>query len=332
MSKMTPLVPLIKSQYAIAFIDMLKQIDDDIYPTIAKAQLPESISNIEHDYVPQLPLINLLNIIGEKAGPDKYSQLIWQACRQVFIPSYIDKIKHAKTLGQALNEFCVFFNRESTHSTVKLRHLFGRHWFVREHRFGKELLADFREHFILTFMIELVRGLTQRQWSPKEIALTIDSTGKLEKNLLINNSQFYLNRSVTGISLSSKELAQPIKLKLGWHETQTEQPLKPTLFADSLKHALKPYLGLGRLSIESAASILGIQVRTLQRRLKVENASYSNIVENILFSQASEMMTDRNIPISRIASSLGYSDLPHFSRAFKRITGLSPRAYRRQHS
>ncbi|MFT5790670.1 MAG: hypothetical protein ACI8SJ_002800, partial [Shewanella sp.] len=43
MSKVTPLVPLIKSQYAIAFVDILKQIDNDIYPTIAKAQLPENI-------------------------------------------------------------------------------------------------------------------------------------------------------------------------------------------------------------------------------------------------------------------------------------------------
>ncbi|PKG76276.1 hypothetical protein CXF86_02020 [Shewanella sp. GutCb] len=330
MKKVTPIVPLIKSQYAIAFVDILKQIDSDIYPTIAKAQLPENILEPDHDYVPQLPLINLLRIIGEKAGPDRYSQLIWQVCRQVLVPSYAEKLKYAKTLEQAIEEFSVFFNQESTHSTVKLRHLVGRHWLIREHNFNIEKLLDFRELFILTFMIELIRNLTKREWSPAEIVLTSDNADELKKSLLVEDSIFYVNRSVIAISLTSAELALPISLKLGWHEAKPSEPRRPTQFVDSLKQALKPYLGLGRLSIGSAADILGMNVRTLQRRLKAEKASYSNIVENVLFTQACEMMTDGNIPITRIASSLGYSDLAHFSRAFKRITGQSPRAYRKQ--
>lgn len=330
MDKTTPIVPLIKTQYALAFVDILKQIDSDIYPSIAKAQLPENILAPGHDYIPQLPLVKLLNIIGEKAGPDRYSQLIWQVCRQVLIPSYIGKMQHAKTLEEALIEFAQLFNQESLHSAVKLRHLAGRHWFIREHRFYNEQLQDFRAHFIVTFMVELVRALTNRQWSPSAIMLTGANAEEIKASLLLENAEFYLNRRVIGLSLSTEELASPVKLKLNWHETPAHIPLKPSLFADSLKQALKPYLGLGRLPIEVAAEILGMPVRTIQRRLKKENASYSNIVENILFNQACEMLSDVNIPISRIASSLGYSDQPHFSRAFKRITGLSPRAYRQQ--
>ncbi len=330
MDKTTPIVPLIKTQYALAFVDILKQIDSDIYPSITKAQLPENILAPGHDYIPQRPLINLLNIIGEKAGPDRYSQLIWQVCRQVLIPSYIGKMQHAKTLEEALIEFAQRFNQESLHSSVKLRHLAGRHWFIREHRFFSEQLQDFREHFIVTFMVELVRALIDRQWSPSAIMLTGSNADEIKASLLVDNAQFYFNRSVIGLTLSTEELALPVKLRLHWQETSIHSPLKPTLFADSLKQALKPYLGLGRLPIEAASGILGMPVRTIQRRLKKENASYSNIVENILFNQACEMLSDVNIPISRIASSLGYSDLPHFSRAFKRITGLSPRTYRQQ--
>ncbi|WP_185976977.1 helix-turn-helix domain-containing protein [Shewanella psychropiezotolerans] len=72
-----------------------------------------------------------------------------------------------------------------------------------------------------------------------------------------------------------------------------------------------------------------MSVRTLQRRLAAEKVSYSAVIEERIQSQAVDLMLDKTIPVTRISSTLGYSDVAHFSRAFKRMTGLSPRAYRK---
>ena len=40
------------------------------------------------------------------------------------------------------------------------------------------------------------------------------------------------------------------------------------------------------------------------------------------------LMTDTDLPISEIGERCGYESVVHFSRQFKKITGVSPSAYR----
>lgn len=44
-----------------------------------------------------------------------------------------------------------------------------------------------------------------------------------------------------------------------------------------------------------------------------------------------ELLTQTDLPVRDIALAIGYASLQHFSRAFKKETGLSPRAFRRLH-
>jgi LacI family transcriptional regulator len=46
----------------------------------------------------------------------------------------------------------------------------------------------------------------------------------------------------------------------------------------------------------------------------------------------SRLLTETEMRIHEIANLVGYEDDPHFSRYFKRTTGLTPQAYRRRHS
>jgi transcriptional regulator GlxA family with amidase domain len=46
----------------------------------------------------------------------------------------------------------------------------------------------------------------------------------------------------------------------------------------------------------------------------------------------SRLLTDTEMRIHEIAKLVGYGDDRHFSRYFRRATGLNPQAYRRKHA
>jgi AraC-like DNA-binding protein len=84
----------------------------------------------------------------------------------------------------------------------------------------------------------------------------------------------------------------------------------------------------GNLGIDSAANHMCTSVRSLQRHLAQAGLTYSKLLEYARFEVATEMLGDPNLKIIDIAYSLGYEDPSHFSRAFRRVSGQSPREYR----
>jgi AraC-like DNA-binding protein len=88
-------------------------------------------------------------------------------------------------------------------------------------------------------------------------------------------------------------------------------------------------LNNGAVAIDGAARRLGLQPRTLQRRLQAEGRSYRQIVDAARRARAEEALAITSAPIAEIALGLGYDEPAHFTRAFQRWHGCSPSHWRR---
>ena len=73
-----------------------------------------------------------------------------------------------------------------------------------------------------------------------------------------------------------------------------------------------------------------VSVRTLQRKLSGAGLSYSDLLGAARFENAARLLRDSDDKIIEIALSSGYADPAHFTRAFRRISGITPREYRSQ--
>ena len=115
------------------------------------------------------------------------------------------------------------------------------------------------------------------------------------------------------------------------HITSTENSYKGKgEFSASVFNFLKANSYLFSVSIEFVASNFNMSVRTLQRRLKQEDASYIQIVEEVKKSLAIHYVQNGNSSVKEIAHILGYSRTSGFVKAFKRWTGKSPIVFRKQ--
>ena len=87
---------------------------------------------------------------------------------------------------------------------------------------------------------------------------------------------------------------------------------------------------LGALLLAKAASgdevakLLSMHHRTLNRRLRAEGTTFQQLLDEARFEAACQLLDTAHIPITDIASSLGYSETSAFSRAFRRWSGTTP--------
>ena len=86
----------------------------------------------------------------------------------------------------------------------------------------------------------------------------------------------------------------------------------------------------GAPDIREVASMVSTSARTLQRRLRGAGLTYAGLVQQARCEAASRMLLESDQSVSDVARTLGYSDPAHFTRAFHRWTGLTPRGFRRR--
>ena len=81
-------------------------------------------------------------------------------------------------------------------------------------------------------------------------------------------------------------------------------------------------------SLEDVANYLGMNIRTLQRRLTEEGTSYQAVQTKLRRELACAWLEQPSLAVYEIAYLLGFSDRASFHRAFKRWTGETPAEYR----
>jgi AraC-like DNA-binding protein len=85
----------------------------------------------------------------------------------------------------------------------------------------------------------------------------------------------------------------------------------------------------GRCTLEAVAAVLGMSVRTVQRRLESEGTTFGALFDDTRRAAALEYLRDPQMAIKEAAYRTGFSELSTFYRAFRRWTGGTPADYRR---
>jgi len=98
--------------------------------------------------------------------------------------------------------------------------------------------------------------------------------------------------------------------------------------AMQVKSSLIELMPTGQVTEVKVADKLNMSLRTLQRKLREENTSFSALYKSIRQDMANEYIQDSQMSINEIAYLLGFSEQANFTRAYRRWHGTSPSAAR----
>lgn len=97
-----------------------------------------------------------------------------------------------------------------------------------------------------------------------------------------------------------------------------------------VRKAIYLLLPMGRATIEQVAQSQGMNVRTLQRRLKDDGCAFNDVINDVRRDLVLRYLDNPNYSLSRIADMLGYSMASSFTRWFINQFGMPPATWRTQ--
>lgn len=95
----------------------------------------------------------------------------------------------------------------------------------------------------------------------------------------------------------------------------------------SLRWTIAAMLGPREVSIDAVARAAGMTRRTLQRRLAAQGLTFSELLDTTRADAAMRMLAEGAAPLCDVASRLGYANASALTRAMRRWTGKTPRAF-----
>lgn len=95
-------------------------------------------------------------------------------------------------------------------------------------------------------------------------------------------------------------------------------------FAYLVRTKLAQAIPEGKFSAQEIAGLLGMPLRTFQRRLSAEHIVFQTLLDDYRHQMALKLLLRPNLTMSEVAHTLGYNEQSSFNRAFRRWTGKAP--------
>lgn len=326
-------LPLLRASALSPFVNFLEIVGTPTEKLLQRANLSVYALDDPHALLPRHQAFCFLEAAARREGIDNLGWLVGKRSSIQKLGAFGRLVTEAITLHDAIARAIQLIGLFNSGERFWLGAQGDRAWLGQEFFNLDGLDPHHASHFSLTLMLELIQQVAGSHWYPQEIYLQTCHLGRPDNHPLAR-AQIDTTQGITAIVFPRSFLNLPLQCAVtsnGHQDYTFLQTSAPALhFVGSLQQAIAPLLGESYPSVQVAAEISQMSVRTLQRRLAEEGLSYSRLVEQTRFKRATVWLQDPTLKLMEIAAELGYRDAAHFTRAFKRWTGMSPREFRAQ--
>jgi AraC-like DNA-binding protein len=186
-------------------------------------------------------------------------------------------------------------------------------------------------------LFRLCSALLGQHWHPVGVTFTHSGPGDLRLHRRMFRCRVEFAGEFNGISCRAVDfdhenpLADPAMARNAARLVDTLPRPGTTSIVQEVRKAIYVGLPMGRATIEEVAQSLGMNVRTLQRRLDESGCTFSDVINEVRRELVLRYMDNPQYQLSRIAELLGYSVLSSFTRWFKSQFGIAPERWRAKH-
>lgn len=186
-------------------------------------------------------------------------------------------------------------------------------------------------------IFRLCAALLGTHWRPTQVNFAHTAPEDLQLHRRLFGCKLEFASEFNGIVCLAADLevanphADPAMARYAQRYLDSLQSSHESSILFEVRKAIYLLLPMGRATIEQISQALGLNLRTLQRRLKESDSTFNELINDVRRDLVIRYLENPNYTLGRIADMLGYSMPSSFTRWFIAQFGMPPATWRSQH-
>ncbi|WNC66978.1 helix-turn-helix transcriptional regulator [Thalassotalea nanhaiensis] len=322
-------IHLVDTQVAMPIVRYLQSINAPVYDLLHQAGLPVEMLEGKHRVIATYPWWKLMQLAYDYSEDEALGFHISDLKGLSSLKNFIEDILPiANNPHDGICLLIHYLDSMSSHGVFKLSHQQKGSWFLAYTKDYLNVGLVPMQQTVFADMLKFVQLFLGKAWQPTLISIQHDDKKKVFNKYFPNAAIADKNKAL-GFFITKEKLGELSERVKHFIEENSQQSIIPPTFKLTLCQALKPY-GKEKLpQLKDVPERVGLSLRKIQRSLAKEGTSFKEVIQQMRFDIAKDLLLNSNDSIIDIATLLGYKNPSNFARAFKIWTGLTPKKYRK---
>jgi AraC-like DNA-binding protein len=305
------------------YLDLARELGFDAYETAADVGVPAAALTDPDLKITSIGISRMYDAAVTRSGVDDFALRIAERRRLQNLGLIGFLAREQSTLRQALKIVAqyVWLQNEVFSLHVEEAEDLAILKFVVAAPIGRQQ-AD----LIVGVSLSVMRGLLGDAWRPLDVCFIHAAPANLDAYRRVFGNLPRFEQDFLGLIIRRHELDGPIA-SVKSAVKQVAQPEPRVALSDKVRDLITLVLPSGDFTLDQIAQRVGMDRRTLHRRLAAEGTSLSEILDLVRCAHAQSLLTNGERSLQGVSDLLGFSSLRAFARWFRRRFNCTASAY-----
>jgi AraC-like DNA-binding protein len=322
--------PTVRARTLDGFATLVRELGGDPAEILARVGIAPDVTVRPLEWISFPAVIRAYEVAAVETHCRSFGMRLGAARQLSFLGPLQLIVSYSQNLRSGFEAFCRFVSVQNTgyqpYLDVGLEEAtFQLVLTAQLRRWGQQWMEE-----SLVTALRLLRGCLGANYVPRRVMLRHASISDQATYQRYFGAEVQTGAAVDGVAIDRRDL-EVLNLR---RDDEVMNVLSDYLRADTLpartdvnglvKGVLRRSLGTCEISIESVADEIGMHKRTLQRRLQETGTTFADLLDEVRADVARHYVSTGQLPMTRVALLLGFSDQSAFNHAFRRWFQRSP--------
>ena len=241
-------------------------------------------------------------------------------------PMFSNLVSRGLSLGEIFTELAFSAENLASASHFELN-ISGIYTSFNGYRLYRSDPAPHSDAFSAGALASLLKRHVKKEWNPAEVTIELADLRTVPRDSGCKLVETGLSRRVS-IRFPTLWLL-PRALGIDRKTRDKVEFEKAEILIEFLDSALQSHLANPDLTAEEAAKKVGSSLNDINQCLKPLGITLARLIDDWRKTEACQKIQQSDLSVAEVGAAVGYPDPTSFSRAFRRWTEMSPRAYRK---